>query len=83
MIKKVRGNRVVRVGTTVVLGSKDMLADALHESKDSTMLNTVFVERLNHTIRRGSADLNRRSPCHARKKKALGLDVLGPRRPVP
>ncbi len=27
--------------------------------------------RLNLTIRRGSAYLNRRSPCHARKKRTL------------
>jgi hypothetical protein len=71
VIKRIKGNRLVRVGTRVVLGSEDMLADALHESEDSTKLNTSFIERLNLTIRRGSAYLNRRSPCHARKKRTL------------
>ena len=35
-------------------------------SEDSETLNTSFVERLNLTIRQGSAYLRRRSPCHAR-----------------
>ena len=38
----------------------------LWESEDSETLNTSFVERLNLTIRQGSAYLRRRSPCHAR-----------------
>ena len=36
------------------------------ESEDSENLNTSFVERLNLTIRQGSAYLRRHSPCHAR-----------------
>ncbi len=32
-----------------------------HESEDSTKLNTAFIERLNLTIRQGSAYLHRRS----------------------
>ena len=36
------------------------------ESEDSETLHTSFVERLNLTIRQGSAYLRRRSPCHAR-----------------
>jgi hypothetical protein len=47
------------------------LEDALEASEDSTKLNTAFIERLNLTIRQGSAYLNRRSPCHARKKRTL------------
>ena len=39
---------------------------ALLASEDSETLNTSFVERLNLTIRQGSAYLRRRSPCHAR-----------------
>ena len=39
---------------------------ALLASEDSETLNTSFVERLNLTIRQGSAYLHRRSPCHAR-----------------
>ncbi len=40
-------------------------------SEDSTVLNTAFIERLNLTIRQGSAYLHRRSPCHARRKQNL------------
>ena len=36
------------------------------ESEDSETLHTSFVERLNLTIRPGSAYVRRRSPCHAR-----------------
>ena len=36
------------------------------ESEDSETLHTSFVERLNLTIRQGSASVRRRSPCHAR-----------------
>ncbi|MFT5464733.1 MAG: transposase-like protein/IS1 family transposase [Planctomycetota bacterium] len=71
VIKKIKCNRVARVGAKLVIGSEFMLADALHESEDSNKLNTSFIERLNLTIRRGSAYLNRRSPCHARKKRTL------------
>src|SRR5206468_9488778 len=45
--------------------------EALHESEDSVKLNTSFVERLNLTIRQGSAYLDRRTICHARWKKQL------------
>ncbi len=78
VIKKIKRNRIARVGTKLVIGSQFMLEDALHESEDSNRLNTAFIERLNLTIRRGSAYLNRRSPCHARKKRTLGdhLELL-------
>jgi IS1 family transposase len=78
VIKKIKRNRVARVGSKLVIGSELMLEDALHESEDSTKLNTAFIERLNLTIRRGSAYLNRRSPCHARKKRTLNdhLELL-------
>ena len=39
--------------------------------EDSSTLNTSFIERLNLTIRQGSAYLRRRSPCHARAKETL------------
>ena len=71
VIKKIKRNRVVRVGAKLIIGSEFMLEDALLESEDSTRMNTAFIERLNLTIRRGSAYLNRRSPCHARKKRTL------------
>jgi len=71
VIKKIKRNRVVRVGTKLIVGSEWRLADALEESEDSTKLNTSFIERLNLTIRQGCAYLRRRSPCHARKKRTL------------
>ncbi|MFT7669707.1 MAG: IS1 family transposase [Planctomycetota bacterium] len=71
VIKKIKQKRVVKVGTKLVIGSERQLEDALEASEDSSKLNTAFIERLNLTIRQGSAYLNRRSPCHARKKRTL------------
>jgi IS1 family transposase len=78
VIKKIKQNRVVKAGTKLVIGSEWRLEDALEESEDSSKRNTAFIERLNLTIRQGSAYLNRRSPCHARKKRTLDdrLEVL-------
>ncbi|MFT5734126.1 MAG: transposase-like protein [Planctomycetota bacterium] len=45
VIKKIRRNRVVRVGTKLIVGTEWRLADALNESEDSTKLNTAFIER--------------------------------------
>jgi hypothetical protein len=66
VIKTRRNNRVIRAERSLKLGTKGQLADALLESEDSETLNTSFVERLNLTIRQGSAYLARRSPAHAR-----------------
>ena len=66
VIKTRRNNRVIRVERALKMGSKTQLAAALLESEDSATLNTSFVERMNLTIRQGSAYLARRSPCHAR-----------------
>jgi IS1 family transposase len=71
VIKKIKQNRVVKVGTKLMIGSEWRLEDALEASEDLSKLNTAFIERLNLTIRQGSAYLNRRSPCHARKKRTL------------
>ncbi len=78
VIKKIKKNRVARVATKLVIRSQWRLEEALIESEDSTKFNTAFIERLNLTIRRGSACLNQRSPCHARKKRTLeeGLELL-------
>src|SRR4030095_7661812 len=40
----------------------------VRDSEDSSKLNTSFVERLNLTIRQGSAYLSRRTICQARWK---------------
>ncbi len=61
-----RNDRVVRVERRLKIGTANRLKDALWKSEDSETLNTSFVERLNLTIRQGSAYLRRRSPCHAR-----------------
>jgi len=71
VIKTRRNNRVVRVERRVKIGTARRLKDALLESEDSETLNTSFVERLNLTIRQGSAYLRRRSPCHARCEDQL------------
>jgi hypothetical protein len=47
------------------------LEQVLAESEDSSKLNTSFIERLNLTIRQGSAFLSRRTICHARWKECL------------
>ena len=66
VLKTRRNDRVVRVERRLKIGTANRLKDALRESEDSETLNTSFVERLNLTIRQGSAYLRRRSPCHAR-----------------
>jgi hypothetical protein len=66
VLKTRRNDRVVRVERRLKIGTAGRLKDALWESEDSATLNTSFVERLNLTIRQGSAYLRRRSPCHAR-----------------
>ena len=71
VIKTRRNDRVVRVERRVKIGTAKRLTDALLQSEDSEHLNTSFVERLNLTIRQGSAYLRRRSPCHARCAEQL------------
>ena len=66
VLKTRRNDRVVRVERRRRIGTAGRLKAALWESEDSETLNTSFVERLNLTIRQGSAYLRRRSPCHAR-----------------
>ena len=66
VIKTRRNNRVIRVERRPKIGTEKRLKEALLASEDSETLNTSFVERLNLTIRQGSAYLRRRSPCHAR-----------------
>ena len=61
----------LRVERRVKISTARRLKDALLESEDSENLNTSFVERLNLTMRQGSAYLRRRSPCHARCEDQL------------
>ena len=71
VLKTRRNDRVVRVERRVKIGSAAQLEDALVQSEDSEHLNTSFVERLNLTIRQGSAYLRRCSPCHARGEEQI------------
>ena len=75
VLKTRRNNCVVRVERRVKIGTAKRLEAALLESEDSATLNTSFVERLNLTIRQGSAYLRRRSPCHARGEDQLHSHV--------
>ena len=70
VIKTRRNDRVIRVERKVMIGA-GRLEQALHDSEDSEKLNTSFVERLNLTIRQGSAHLGRRTLCQARWKQGL------------
>jgi transposase-like protein/IS1 family transposase len=70
VIKTRRNDRVVKVERRSVIGA-GRLEHALRTSEDSAKLNTSFVERLNLTIRQGSAYLGRRTICQARWKQCL------------
>ena len=70
VIKTRRRDRVVKVERRVVTGA-GRLKPALRDSEDSLKLNTSFVERMNLTIRQGSAYLGRRTICQARWKQYL------------
>ena len=61
----------MKVERRLVIGSPRTLEDALDRSEDSEKLNTSYIERLNLTVRQGSAYLCRRSPCHARSNEHL------------
>ena len=71
VVKTYRKNRVTKVERDLSIGSEWQLQEALRRSGDSDRINTSFVERLNLTIRRGSAYLQRRSPAHARFGQCL------------
>ncbi len=72
VLKTRRNDRIVKVEPRIVLGGAWRLEQALWDSEDSVKLNTSFVERLNLTIRQGSAYLFRRTICQARWKQRLG-----------
>jgi transposase-like protein/IS1 family transposase len=71
VIKTRRNDHIVKVERRIVLGGAWRLKQALRDSEDSVKLNTSFVERMNLTIRQGSAYLGRRTTCHARWKQCL------------
>ena len=71
VLKTRRNDRVVRVERRARLGAPGRVAEALTNSEDSSTLNTSFIERLNLTIRQGSAYLSRRTLAHARSAEKL------------
>ena len=70
VIKTRRNDRVIRVERKALIGA-GRLKQALRDSEDSETLNTSFVERLNLTLRQGSAYLVRRTLGRARWKQCL------------
>ena len=75
MIKKWKNNRVIKVEQRLKIGTSDQLKYALFHSEDSSTLNTSFIERLNLTIRRGCAYLNRKTPGHARASEPFSKNI--------
>jgi IS1 family transposase len=71
VIKMHRNDRILKVERRAMIGTAGRLHEALFNSEDSSRLNTSFIERLNLTIRKGSAYLRRRTICHARWKERL------------
>jgi transposase-like protein/IS1 family transposase len=73
VIKTRRNDRIGKVDRRAVIGEAPRLEETLRNSEDSSKLNTSFgfVERLNLTIRQGSAYLFRRTLYHARWKERL------------
>ena len=78
VIKTRRNDRVIKVERKPIIGPTWKFDQALSDSEDSSSLNTSFVERLNLTIRQGSAYLCRRTICHARSSRRLEdqLEIL-------
>ena len=75
VIKKWKKNRVIKVEQRLKIGTSDQLKYALFHSEDSSTLNTSFIERLNLTIRRGCAYLNRKTPGHARASEPFSKNI--------
>ncbi len=71
VIKTRRHDRVVRGERRAVIGAPWRLDEALARSEDSSTVNMSFIERLNLTIRQGSAYLSRRTLSHARATDTL------------
>ncbi len=62
---------MIRVERRQLIGAAWRFEEALAEFEDSATLNTSFIERLNLTIRQGTAYLRRRSASHARSRQRL------------
>jgi transposase InsO family protein len=71
VIKTRRNDRIIKVERRTLIGAAWRFEETLRDSEDSSKLNTSLVERLNLTIRQGSAYLFRRTIYHARWKEHL------------
>jgi hypothetical protein len=71
VIKTRRNDRIIKVERRTLIGDAWRFEETLRDSEDSLKLNTSFVERLNLTIRQGSAFLSRRTICQARWNECL------------
>jgi hypothetical protein len=66
VIKTRMNDLIIKVERRTLIGDAWRFEETLRGSEDSSKLNTSFVERLNLTIRQGSAYLFRRTIYHAR-----------------
>jgi hypothetical protein len=71
VIKKRRKDRVVCVQRKARFGAAWRWNEVWRDSEDSRKLNTSYIERLNLTIRQGSAYLRRRTLSYARRLRRL------------
>jgi hypothetical protein len=71
VIKTPRNDRIIKVERRMLIGDAWRFEETRRDSEDSSKLNTSFVERLNLTIRLGSAYLFRRTIYHARWRGRL------------
>ena len=71
VLKTRRNDRIVKVERRALMGASWRFEEALINSEDSSTLNTSFIERMNLTIRQGSAYLSRRTLSHARSEEKL------------
>ena len=75
VLKTRRHDRIVQVERRARMGASWRFDEALNHSEDSSTLNTSFIERLNLTIRQGSAYLSRRTLSHARSADNLAAHL--------
>ena len=71
VLKTRRHDRIVQVDRRKRMGASWRFEAELTHSEDSSTLNTSFIERMNLTIRQGSAYLSRRTLSHARSEDKL------------
>ena len=78
VLKTRRHDRIGTVERRERMGASWRFEEGLTNSEDSSTLNTSFVERMNLTIRQGSAYLARRALSHARSEEKLAehLELL-------